>query len=123
MVIYGDITARELVARYKSGERDFSQLDLTDTPDHPLVGADLSGIILSEAFACCDFGGAILVGASFRDGNVKSSNFAEADLTNADFSGAALCGTTFKGAKLSGARFAGSYCYGYDMAEAELPSW
>jgi uncharacterized protein YjbI with pentapeptide repeats len=127
----------QILERYRSGERDFRELDIRDPPPYAAVGdrfvsidepgsfrdAVLEGADFHGAFICADFTRASLRGASFADGNVKTSCFDEADLTDSDFTGSAIDAAGFLGARFDGTRFEGATAQGHSMARGELPSW
>src|SRR5262245_2009831 len=100
---------RELLERYRRGERDFVGAELDSDADSDMSGVCLDGADLSHSFIVANFRGASLRGVRFRQANVKTCDFREADLRGADFRGAALCSTEFAGAKLDGADFTGAF--------------
>jgi uncharacterized protein YjbI with pentapeptide repeats len=114
---------RELLDRYRDGERDFVDADLDQDSDNDLSGVCLDEADLSRAFVIASFRGASLRGTCFRDANVKTCDFRDADLRGADFIGAALCATSFGGANLAGTRFEGAFYHSYRLAEDEQPNW
>ncbi|PLR28547.1 hypothetical protein SGCZBJ_02135 [Caulobacter zeae] len=116
------ITESQLLARYRRGERVFSNLDIVADGSDALESAVLDGV---EMRGCCL--AVSLRGTSLRRSgmrcNLKTCDFTGADLTGADFRDAALCATTFKGAKMEGARFAGAFFHSYSLADGETPDW
>jgi len=102
------IKVEELLQRYAAGERDFSNIRLSDRGANLLYGCNLSGINLSGSrigayLADTDLSGANLSGVSmpettFDRANLNSANlskavlwqscFIDANLSNADLSGA-----------------------------------
>jgi uncharacterized protein YjbI with pentapeptide repeats len=114
---------RELLDRYRAGERDFSGAELDQDAGNDLSGVCLDGADLSRSYVVASFQRASLRGARFREANVKTCDFRGADLRDADFSGAALCSTRFDGARLDGARFFGASCHGLVLREGERPDW
>src|SRR5581483_1854092 len=110
---------RELLERYREGERDFSGADLDQDPGDDLTGVCLDGADFSRAWLRADFRRASLRGARFREATVKACDFRGADLREADFSGAALCGADFEGAVLDGARFVGAYYHSNVFGESD----
>ena len=85
--------AEDLVARYRTGERDFGNTDLSraDLGSASLRGANLDG---------ADLGGAILRDADLREANLERSHLFDADLSGADLSGADLREVNLRGANL-----------------------
>jgi uncharacterized protein YjbI with pentapeptide repeats len=116
-------TLRELVERYRAGERKFSGSDLDGDPDGDIRGLTLDGIDLSDSFVVATFASSSLRGSSFRRANLKTCDFRGSDLRDADFSEAALDGTSFAGARLEGARFDGASIQGHLLGEDERPDW
>jgi uncharacterized protein YjbI with pentapeptide repeats len=116
-------TFRELLDRYRCGERDFASSELDTDPENDLSRVCLDGADLSGAIVVANFRGASLRDARFVGSNVKTCDFREADLRGADFTGAALCATEFGGASLEGAKFAGSFYHSYSLREGDRPHW
>ena len=114
---------RELLDRYRRGERDFSGAELDADPDSDLNGVCLDGADFSHAFLVASFRGASLRGARFFEANVKTCDFRDADLRDADFRGAALCSARFDGAKLDGATFAGAFVHSHEFKAGETPGF
>ncbi len=114
---------RDLLERYRRGERDFAESELDADPANDLSGVCLNGVDLSRSFVVANFRGGSLRGVQFRGANVKTCKFAGADLTGADFTDAALCATTFGGARLEGARFGGAFYHSHLLDAGELPDW
>jgi uncharacterized protein YjbI with pentapeptide repeats len=112
---------RDLLERYRRGERNFCEAELDSDPDCDLSGVCLDGADFSRSFIIANLRGASLRGVRFREANVKTCNFNEANLREADFTGAALCATTFLGADLEGAKFTGAYVHSYVLKEGEKP--
>jgi uncharacterized protein YjbI with pentapeptide repeats len=112
---------RELLDRYRRGDRDFSGADLECDHDSDLSGVCLDNADFSHAFLVANFRGASLRGARFVQANVKTCDFRDADLRGADFRGAGLCSALFNGAKLEGSNFAGAYVHSHEFKEGETP--
>ena len=99
---------QELLDRYEEGERDFSEVDLSDTD---WQGYDLSEINLEGAdFSNSDFKNMVfnranLKNCNFRGSTFQSVKFVEADLTNACFIKSDLHIIDFAWADLTGAQF------------------
>jgi hypothetical protein len=84
--------AKELIEKYKNGQRDFRQVDLE--------GENLAWSTLSDA----DFRGANLQHVNFKGATLHRVKFNEgANLAFADLSSAELINTDLKGANLQGA--------------------
>jgi serine/threonine-protein kinase len=116
-------TPSEILERYKRGERDFHELDISDgvTDKTSFRGAVLDGADFSRCFIEADFSGARLRGCRFVRANVKTCMFDGADLQNADFSEAPIDGASFTDCKFEGASFEGAGAYGYTFKKGELP--
>ncbi|MEM9543934.1 MAG: pentapeptide repeat-containing protein, partial [Cyanobacteria bacterium P01_E01_bin.42] len=98
--------AKELLERYKAGERDFSRVDLSKENlsgavwvgdefggenDYPVGGSSLRGINLSQAnLARVRLDGVDLRGANLRGANLEMAFMARANLTDANLSEAIL---------------------------------
>jgi len=82
------LSPHEIIARYKKGERDFSNIDCTGD----FIGIDLSGI---------NFKGSKLEYAGFEESNLTEANFTDCNLQWSSFRHANLTKTNFKGADLS----------------------
>lgn len=99
------MNGKELIRRYKAGERDFSGLDLG--------GANLSGVSRSfdigaydEAYLqgiTSDLSGINLSGADLTEANLGGVNLAEANLSHANLTRASLSKSNLTNADLSGA--------------------
>jgi uncharacterized protein YjbI with pentapeptide repeats len=111
--------AEELLRRYASGERIFTDLGDDKDFDGNFQNADLSGATFS-GYITADFTGANLENAKFS-GNIKTSRFCKANLTHASFRDAAIDGTDFKDAILDGADFTGASIHSYVFKENEKP--
>lgn len=122
IVVHEEITQSELLLRYASGQRRFTNLDICDDGSDALVGAHLDDIELIYCFVCASFRKASLRNAVIH-ANVKTCDFTDADLSGSDFRGSALCATTFVGANLEGADFTNAYNHGHDLAAGEKPDW
>ena len=99
---------REIVERYRAGERDFRELHVEGPPgelDYAFCGADLGDADFSHSFIIAGFIGAGLRAVRFASANVKTCPFDRADLRNADFSGAAIDAASFEGADLADSNF------------------
>jgi len=105
------MSPQALIAAYKRGERDFSEVrldnaalrkvDLSDARfvQAHLQKADLRGSVMMNV----DFGRANLGGANLRDCDLRSSYFVNADLQGANLQGANLRETSMTNANLRGA--------------------
>jgi len=121
-IIHEEITQSELLARYASGQRRFTNLEICDDGSDALIGATLDGIELIECFVIASFRKASLRNAVVH-ANVKTCDFTDADLSNADFRRSALCATTFVGANMEGADFTDAYYHSYCLTADEKPDW
>jgi uncharacterized protein YjbI with pentapeptide repeats len=122
MIIHEEISQSELLQRYASGQRRFSNLDIWDDGSEALAGACLDGIELIDCFVQASFRNSSLKSAVIH-ANVKTCDFSDADLSGADFRRSALCSTTFVGANLVDADFTDAYNHGYELAADEKPYW
>jgi uncharacterized protein YjbI with pentapeptide repeats len=116
-------TSRELLDRYRQGERNFRGAELDQDPNCDFTGACLDGVDLSESWITASFRGASLRGAHFVRANVKTCDFRNADLTGADFRGAALCAAQFSGAITAGIRLEGSFYHSRTFRDGDVPGW
>ncbi len=82
------MTDKELIKKYKAGERNFAEANLTGAN---LTGADLCGV---------NFTGANLSGADLTEADLSGANLTGADLRGADLCGADLCGADLRCADL-----------------------
>jgi uncharacterized protein YjbI with pentapeptide repeats len=115
-------TTSDIRRRYDQGERDFRDLEISDSNDSASFrDAVLDGSDFSHAFVVADFSRASLNGCRFNEANVKTCIFDEADLRGCDFSGAAIDAATFRSARLDGASFAGATEQGYCLKPGEVP--
>jgi uncharacterized protein YjbI with pentapeptide repeats len=86
------MNAKELIEKYKNGQRDFRQVDLE--------GENLAWSTLSDA----DFRGANLQNVNLKGATLHRVKFNEgANLTFTDLSSAKLINTDLRGANLQGA--------------------
>jgi uncharacterized protein YjbI with pentapeptide repeats len=115
--------ARDLLARYARGERDFRGAGLDAEPALDLRGALLDGVDLAGAFVVADWRGSSLRGVRFAGANLKTCDFRDADLRDAYFRGAALCATRFGGARLEGASFEGAHAHALVLRAGDAPDW
>ena len=96
----------EFLHRYRLGERNFQQVDLSDTvlnnlnlSDVNLIGANLSGSSLQQS----QLNRAKLISADLSYANLEGANLTKAKLMGANLMGANLTNTIFHQADLSGA--------------------
>jgi uncharacterized protein YjbI with pentapeptide repeats len=108
--------AKELLARYAAGERNF-------------IGANLNGADLSDAkLSDIDLTATTLKNVSLRNADLTNAvliaNLTDADLSNANLSGATLCGdltdADLSNANLSGANLGASTLWGAKLHGANL---
>jgi uncharacterized protein YjbI with pentapeptide repeats len=100
--------ANELLKRYKTGERDFFGVDLTDAD---LSGSDLSGIDLSTAN---------LNNANLSDTNLSQAFLIQTNLTYANLNYASLNDTDLSASNLIGANLSGADLSGALLSEVHL---
>jgi len=115
-------TFRDLLERYRRGERDFAGPELDTDLSNDLSDLRLDGMDLFHSFIVANFRSASSVGAHFHQANLKTCDFSNADLTAADFSGA-LCATTFAGAPMNATDFTGAFCNSLILQAGENPDW
>jgi hypothetical protein len=105
--------AKELLARYAAGERDF-------------IGADLRAVNLSYAYltkanlVAANLEGASLINATLVDANLERANLMGARLYAINLIIATLKGANLKGANLRGAILLGSNLKGASLINATL---
>lgn len=139
--------AKELLARYAAGERDFPEADLrvddfrgadlrsadlrlanlvranftgANLAYADLSGANLDGADLSSTLYCARLVGANLRGAKFRGANLGNASLSEANLRGADLRGANLSGADLRKATLFEALLLESNLGGVDLRYVDL---
>jgi uncharacterized protein YjbI with pentapeptide repeats len=90
--------AKELVKRYKMGERNFEYASLGS--EH-LNCEDLTNINLRGADLC----GALFLGVDFTNGDLSNANLSDGHFCDCNFTGANLSGTNFQHSNLDGCKF------------------
>jgi uncharacterized protein YjbI with pentapeptide repeats len=111
-----NITAREIIERYRAGERQFDDVELA--AGDSFSGATLTGAKFNNAWLhSTNFRGADLRNATFRNSCLKCIDFSGADLRNARFETVAFCGSTFAAALIEGASVSGADWYGCEIAD------
>jgi uncharacterized protein YjbI with pentapeptide repeats len=100
---------QELHEKYKSGERNFQQVDFK--------GVNLAWATFSDA----DFEGANLEGANFKSATLHRVNFQGANLSFADLSGAELVDTNLSSANLVGANLSDAQLNSIIDEKTQLP--
>lgn len=110
----------EIIRRYEAGERNFSGIDLRNTPidytclmDINFSRANLQQSSFSHIYLVnANFSGAnlegIFLGASLINVNLSNANLRGADLKGSELTGADLTGADLTGANLSDARLIGT---------------
>lgn len=119
------MNGKELIRRYKAGERDFSGLGIrganlsgvsrsfdVDSYDEPYrqgITSDLSGINLSSAdLTKAYLRGVNLEGANLSYANLTCADLSKSNLTNADLSGANLTEAMLQWTELDGTNMRGA---------------
>lgn len=75
------LSATEIIAQYKSGRRDFSEIECTSAD---FTNMDLKGIIFRKAnLQFCTFNGCELQGSDFSEANLDWGGFRRANLSDA----------------------------------------
>jgi uncharacterized protein YjbI with pentapeptide repeats len=110
-------TAQEILNRYQSGERYFSDVEMEN---ESFEGANLEGVSFERCFLYSNFRGAKLRSAKFINGNVKTCDFRDADLTNAHFENVSIESAAFKGANVEGVYFNHNWAYGQEVNQKEF---
>jgi uncharacterized protein YjbI with pentapeptide repeats len=119
-----NMQAEELLRRYASGERDFSNIQLEYTDE--LSDANLSGINLSNShidelfLQGINLSGANLKESDFGQTCLRGANLRGADLTGADLSHANLDSADLTGAKLTNAYIRTTTMIGANLTDADL---
>ena len=111
-------SAKELLERYASGERDFRGANFSGANliDAILIGADLSG----ADFTGANFGGAILIGADLSYANLRDAILIGADLVNANLSRANLVNANLSRANLIDANLSSADLANVNLIDANL---
>jgi len=117
------LTAKELIERYKSGERYFAHIRVNEGSLNNAIldGADFSGSDLSDlwldsaSFVNADLSEARMVGSSCENTNFTRAQFRAADLSGTSFERAILIESSFRSATLWTVNFANS-----DLSRADL---
>ena len=128
-----EISFADLINRYKTGEKDFSNVDIMppecfDWKPGQFRGLNLSGIILQNS-AFLNFGSCI-DGIIFCEADLTNVDFGECNIAGADFSKAIMRNTKFwqteadsaifREADLTGSSFSETSLFCSDMTEANL---
>ncbi len=110
--------ANEFLKRYTTGERDFSEADLSkvNLKKANLSGASFVGANLSEAKLC----EANLSGAELVMADLSGADLSKVDFSGADLSGVVLQGATLWEANLSGAKLSEVDLSGVELTGANL---
>lgn len=120
--------AKELLARYAAGERNFIGVDLSqaDLRAEDLSGANLSNATLIEIYSSCvNLFGAKLSNANLRAADLIGANLFDAKLDGANLRGANLnfanlCVADLRGADLSNASLSAANLIGTDLTDSDL---
>jgi len=117
------VDAKELLRRYKAGERDFTginlaRVDLTSTnlDGALLIEANLSGTNLNKAKLQV----ARLLQANLNKADLSEANLYQADLTAANLSGAILIQADLSSANLPAANLSGAILMQANLYQADL---
>jgi len=124
----GKIDAGGLLAAYRQGKRDFTELDLRALS---LRGFNLSGAIFHQAqmqrinlqsanLLNANLGKANLAGANLRGAQLSKAYLSYANLEGADLEGADLSQTYLNGANLQGANLQGANLQGANISDQQL---
>jgi|SanBayMetagenome_1026888.scaffolds.fasta_scaffold33440_1 uncharacterized protein YjbI with pentapeptide repeats len=90
--------AKELVKRYKMGERNFENASLGS--EH-LNCEDLTNINLRGADLC----GALFLGVDFSNADLSNANLSGGHFCDCNFKRANLCGTNFQESNVDGCKY------------------
>ncbi|XZN92613.1 MAG: pentapeptide repeat-containing protein [Microcoleus sp.] len=117
-LLYSRYMAQELVRRYRTGERDFRGLELSNAYlyDFWLIDVNLSGANLEGA----SLGGTYLINSNLSHTNLEKAWLDSALLIKANLSNANLRNTTLVNADLRGANLTGADLTGADLTDAVL---
>lgn len=118
-------SAKELIRRYRRGERSFPNTSLSDEViEEPLPGIDLRDSYLRIIFSDANLEGACFRGADLAftlfDANLKGSDFENAELSWANFGSSNLTNSNFRGTHLFHTHFESSVLRDCDFGGAEL---
>jgi hypothetical protein len=124
-----DLTARELLARYEAGERDFAGVNLSQARldgavlDYiNLKGANLLNVSFKGAIIrSSDLTNAKLQRANLTHASLCNSNLENANLEDATINGTNLVDATLKGATLTNALFVNAFLVNTDLREVKPP--
>ena len=112
-------TAKDILARYRSGERDFQRTDLPEGSS--FAGSVLAGSNFKDSWLFgTDFNGADLRNACFDESNVKCCDFRGADLREATIRESVVCGSNFEGARVDEVCTEGTTWYGANVTDLHV---
>ncbi|AZB73695.1 serine/threonine-protein kinase [Synechococcus elongatus] len=122
------LNARDILATYQRGRRDFSQqvLNRIDLSESQLPGINFQGSQLKESIFTAtqleraDFGQANLHRANLRRANLHQAYFGNADLSFANLQKADLSDATLSNANLRGANLCGANLRGAKLTPVQL---
>lgn len=114
----GPLNAKELIKRYKAGERNFrgARMEGIELNDVNLSGIKLNGAILRKA----SFRGACLAGAKLRGANLYKADLQGADLRKANLREANLDAADLRKADLGKAVLQRAHLNDTDLRKANL---
>lgn len=112
------MTAEEVLAAYKRGERDFASANLSgaNLGRANLGRANLSGANLGRA----DLSGADLSGADLRSAKLRGADLRDASLGGANLGRGDLFDANLRGADLGSANLSGANLSGVNLSDADL---
>ncbi len=124
MTFFKSIDVEELLERYATGERDFSEITINGSDE--LYRANLSGINLSKSsvgeifMEGSNLSGANLRGTQLGQTCLRDTNLRGADLTGADLRHANLNGANLTSANLTDASLQGATMQRVNLTDANL---
>jgi uncharacterized protein YjbI with pentapeptide repeats len=107
-----NVEGKELIRRYRAGERTFRDADLTgaNLRKAKLSGSNLSGACLAKArLERADLRGANLRGAQLYDADLRRADLRGADLRTATLLVATMAGANLAGAQVTDAQLAAAF--------------
>jgi uncharacterized protein YjbI with pentapeptide repeats len=116
---YTTRTAEEILARYRSGERDFRRTELPEGSS--FAGSVLAGSNFKDSWLFgTDFNAADLRDICFDQSNVKCCDFRGADLRGANIRESVVCGSNFEGAYVDNVCTEGTTWYGANVTDVHV---
>lgn len=116
---YTTRTAEDILARYRSGERDFQRTELPEGSSFD--GSVLAGSNFKDSWLFgTNFNAADLRNICFDESNVKCCDFRGADLRGASIRESVVCGSDFEGALVDNVCIEGTTWYGAKVTDLQV---